>query len=39
MNLVGKILMSGDSESQAREEFWNASEQADAGDSVFFRLR
>src|SRR5216684_4992824 len=31
--------MSGDSESQAREEFWNASEQAHAGNSVFFRLR
>src|SRR5260370_971250 len=38
MNLVGKILMSGDSESQAREEFWNASEQTDASDSVLFRL-
>src|SRR5208282_215944 len=39
VDLVGKILMSSDRESHAREKFWNASEQANAGDSVFFRLR
>ena len=39
MDFVGKILVSGDSESQAREKFWNACEQAHAGDFVLFRLR
>ncbi len=31
--------MSGDSESEAREKFGDAREQADAGDLVLFRLR
>src|SRR5208282_4186954 len=39
VDLIGKILVIGDCESHAREEFWNTREQAHATDFVFFRLR
>src|ERR1019366_1800955 len=39
VDLVGKILVRGESESHAREKFRNAREQAHAGHLVFFRLR